>query len=90
MAYASQTTSASDNIIIQRSYLSSDSDSDYAVTFVSSQRSAKHGIILSLSNWLVLDDRDVDSATKERASSSLTIESAKALVADLNRHINSL
>ena len=90
MTYASQTTSASDNIIIQRSLFTPDNDLDYSVTMVSTQFHDAFGIILSLSNWLVLDGERCDSATNERTQSSLTIESAKALVADLTRLIDSL
>jgi hypothetical protein len=89
MTYASQTTSASDNIVIQRSYLAPDNDLDYSVTMVSSHFTADHGIIVSLTNWLTLNGEQHDSSY-ERIQSSLTIESAKALVADLNRIIDSL
>lgn len=88
--YASQTTSATDSNIIQRSYLRPDDSSDYSVTMVSTHLNPDHGIILRLSNWLVLNNAPHDSVTNESAQSALTIETAKALVTELNRIIDSL
>ena len=88
---AVRTSVLEDSIIIQRSYLDPSDTSDYTVAMLSANPVADKGfIILSLSRWLVLKGKKFDSATEASAQTSISVETAKALIVQLTEAIDSL